>query len=268
MVSHGGLIVLVLDTSGSMRAADVAPTRIQAAQASAKAFIAKQPADAVIALVAFAATAFVLQNPTNDKDQLLAAVDRLTLQRGTAIGSGLIVAINTILEYRGEPPLAQAPGRADSGSTDEVPGWPSTQVPPLPATPGEPLDDSIIVLLTDGQSNVGPPPLDVVPLAAQRKLRVFTVGLGSPDGVVMRAEGRRARVVLDEATLQAIADKTKADYFRAGSDTDLKKIYENLGGSLVVKDEKTEITALFVALALVFLVVSAGMSLFWFHRLP
>ncbi len=269
IVASGGLVVLVLDSSGSMRAGDIDPSRIEAAKASARLFISKQPADSVIALVAFAATAYLLQAPTNDKEVLLEAVDDLTLQRGTAIGSGLLVAMNTILEYRGEPPLALGPENPDQGGFgDEPPGWPSSRAPALPAVAGEPLEGSVVVLLTDGQNNVGPQPLDVVPLAVQRKLRVYTVGLGSPDGVVLRAEGRRARVVLDEGTLQAIADKTKADYFRAGTETDLKAIYENLGGSLVVKDEKTELTALLAALAVVLLVASAGLSLFWFHRLP
>ena len=262
MITSGGLIVLVLDSSGSMRARDVEPSRIEAAQAAARAFIAKQPADSVIAIVAFAATAYVLQAPTNEKELLLAAVDKLTLQRGTAIGSSLVVAMNTILEYRGEPPLAMLVPQA----SDE--GWPSSEAPPLPETPGPPLDGSVVVLLTDGQSNVGPNPLEVVPLAAQRKLRVYTVGLGDPSGVVLQAEGRRARVVLDEVTLQAIADKTKADYFRAGTQTDLKAIYENLGSSLVVKEEKTELTVFLAGLAILLLLGSAGLSLFWFHRLP
>lgn len=268
VLASGGLAVLVLDSSGSMRAQDVEPSRIVAAQAAAKAFIEKQPADAVIALVAFAATAYVLQAPTADKELLLAAVDKLTLQRGTAIGSGLVVAINTILEYRGEPPLTQRLSRFGEDSSDDPPGWPSSEPPPLPETAGEPLEGSVVILLSDGQSNVGPPPLEVVPLAAQRKLKVYTVGLGQPNGVVLQAEGRRARVVLDEPTLQAIADKTKADYYRAGTNTDLKRIYENLGGTLVVKEEKTELTAFLAGLAILLLLTSAGLSLFWFHRLP
>lgn len=268
MIASGGLVVLVLDSSGSMRANDVDPSRIEAARSAAKTFVTKQPADSVIALVAFAATAYVLQPPTTDKDVLLAAMDKLTLQRGTAIGSGLVVALNTILEYRGETPLPLGFRGSGTAENDDPPGWPSSEPPPLPEVVGEPLDSSVVVLLSDGQSNVGPDPLDVVPLAAQRKLRVYTVGLGSPDGVILRAEGRRARVVLDEVTLQTIADKTKADYFRAGSDTDLKSIYENLGKTLVVKDEKTELTALLVGLAIVLLLTSAGLSLFWFHRLP
>lgn len=266
ILASGGLAVLVLDSSGSMRAQDIEPSRIAAAQAAARLFIERQPADSVIALVAFAATAYVLQEPTSDKEVLLAAVDKLTLQRGTAIGSGLVVALNTILEYRGEPPLAQ--GMSPFDAEDAPPGWPSSTPPPLPEVAGEPLEGSVVVLLSDGQSNVGPDPLDVVPLAAQRELKVYTVGLGDPSGVVLQAEGRRARVVLDEATLQAIADKTKGDYFRAGTDTDLKKIYENLGSSLVVKTEKTELTALGAALAILLVLTAAGLSMFWFHRLP
>lgn len=246
----GGLVVLVMDSSGSMRAQDVAPSRIEAAQEAARTFIKKQPNDAVMAIVAFAATAFVLQPATADKDELLAAVDKLTMQRGTAIGSGMVVAMNTILEYRGEKPIPL-----------------TTDAPTLPSDPGTPLDGSAIVLLTDGQNNVGPEPLSVVPLAIQRKLRIYTIGLGQTSGVVLEAEGRRARVVLDEPTLQAIADRTKADYFRAGTEKDLKSIYENLAGTLVFREEKTELTVFLAALAVLLMLTSAGLSLAWFRRL-
>ena len=274
ILSNGGLIVLALDISGSMRARDVSPSRIEAAQAAARSFVDREPAGARMAVVTFAATASLVQPPTDDKKILDEAIDRIAVQRGTAIGSAIVMSLNTILEDQGEqaipfsfsgPQQAQGGGGifGDNGFQQQT-----TPAPPLPTTPGPPLDADAVVLLSDGQSNVGPDPLDVVELAAQRKVRIFTVGLGDPNGVILRAFNRMARVSLDEATLKAIAEKTKADYFRAGSNTDLKSIYENLSSTLKVKQEKVEVTALLAALAVLFLLASGGLSLFWFNRFP
>ena len=273
LLANGGLIVLAMDSSGSMRAQDVEPSRIEAAQAAARAFIDHQPDGARLAVVSFAASASLVQPPTDDKAALKAAIDRLFTQRGTAIGSGIITAMNAILEDVGEPPLplgASPPAGSGGGGAFGDGGFgPQTSAPPpLPNTPGPPLESDVIVLLSDGRTNVGPDPLEVVPLAAQRKVRIYTVGLGDPNGVLLQAFGRRARVTLDEPTLQAIADKTKADYFRAGSDTDLRSIYEKLSSHLVIKQEKVELTALFSGFAILLLLASGGLSLFWFNRLP
>jgi len=272
LLSNGGLIVLAMDSSGSMRAQDVAPSRIEAAQSAAKAFIEHQPDGARMAIVSFAASASLVLPPTDDKGALKAAIDRLFTQRGTAIGSGIVTAMNAILEDVGEPPLPLAPppppGSGGGGVFGDGGFGPQAAPPPLPTSPGEPLESDVIVLLSDGRSNVGPDPLDVVPLAAQRKVRIYTVGLGDPNGVLLQAFGRRARVTLDEPTLQAIADKTKADYFRAGTDTDLRSIYEKLSSHLVIKQEKVELTALLAGFAILLLLASGGLSLFWFNRLP
>jgi len=274
ILSNGGLIVLALDISGSMRARDVSPSRIEAAQNAARTFVDKEPEGTRMAVVTFAATASLVQPPTDDKKVLDAAIDRILVQRGTAIGSAMVLAMNTILEDQGEPTIpfsfAGPPPGSGGGGLFGDGGFPqqTPAAPSLPAHPGPPLDSDSVVLLSDGQSNVGPDPLDVVGLASQRKVRIFTVGLGDPNGVVLQAFNRMARVSLDEVTLRAIAEKTKGDYFRAGNDTDLRSIYENLGSTVRVKQEKTEVTALLSALAVLFLLASGGFSLFWFNRLP
>ena len=126
----------------------------------------------------------------------------------------------------------------------------------------------MIVLLSDGQSNVGPDPLEVVAYAAARGVRVYTVGLGSPEGTVVNYYGRSFHVRLDEETLKEIARRTDAEYYKADTGLDLRAIYESLGSRLSFTPERTEITALFAALAVLLLLAAGGLSLLWFNRLP
>lgn len=256
--SQQGTIILTLDASGSMRADDVRPSRIEAAKTAAKAFVAKQPKNQRVGVVAFAGTASLVQPPTRDREAIYAAIDRLTLQRATAIGSGILASLNAILEEYGDRPLAYQYEPFGGGWGRES----------APVAPGTDLSTAVIVLMSDGQSNTGPPPLEVVEQAASRGVRIYTVGLGSPEGTIITFYNRSMRVRLDEETLKRIADKTNGAYFRAGSDTDLKEIYENLGTRLVFKPERTEITALFAAAAAVLLLAAGALSLLWFNRLP
>jgi Ca-activated chloride channel family protein len=257
--SQQGTIILTLDNSGSMRANDVQPSRLEAAKAAAKAFVAKQPRSQKIGVVAFAGTASLVQPPTTNHDAIDRAIERLTLQRATAIGSGILTSVNAILEEFGEKPvpLQLEPFGIGLQSQD-----------PPPAAPNENLKTAIIVLMSDGQSNTGPDPLDVVEQAAGRGIKIYTVGLGSPEGTIITFYNRSMRVRLDEATLKRIAEKTNASYFRATSDLDLRQIYESLGTRLVFKPERTEITAIFAAVAALLLLASSGLSLLWFNRLP
>ncbi len=256
--SQQGTIILALDNSGSMRAGDVTPSRIEAAKTAAKAFVARQPKNQRVGVVAFAGTASLVQPPTRDRDAINAAIDRLTLQRATAVGSGILASLNAILEEFGERPLAyQYEPFGGGGWQDEA-----------PIGSGVDLSSAIIVLMSDGQSNTGPPPLEVVDQAASRGVRIYTVGLGNPEGTIITFYNRSMRVRLDEETLKRIADKTNGAYFRAGSDTDLKEIYENLGTRLIFKPERTEITALFAAVAALLLLAAGALSLLWFNRLP
>ena len=108
----------------------------------------------------------------------------------------------------------------------------------------------------------------MVDQASNRGVRVYTVGVGNPEGAILRFEEYAIRVRLDEETLKRIAEETDAQYFKAQSETDLSKIYEDLSARLVFKAEQTELTAGFAALAAVLLPVAGTLSLLWFNRLP
>jgi Ca-activated chloride channel family protein len=124
-----------------------------------------------------------------------------------------------------------------------------------------------IILLTDGQTTTGPDPVEAARLAAERGVRVFTVGVGTDNGQILTGEGWSMRVRLDEEALKAIADLTRAEYFYAGNATDLKKVYQSLHSKLVMEKKETEITALFSALAAATVLLSAALSLLWFNRI-
>jgi Ca-activated chloride channel family protein len=260
-----GTVMLSMDVSGSMRASDILPSRMEAVKEAARIFINKRPRHVRIGIVAFSGTAELIQPPTTDNDQLLAAVNRLHPERYTAIGSGIEVALDTIFE-KTDQSLSQ------TDTTPQNPNNPLTSAPPPdqgppPVPPGS-YKSAVIVLLTDGQSNQGPDPLDVADKAANLGVRVFTVGVGTTQGAIIGLEGFSFRVFLDEATLKAIAAKTAATYTKASSESDLRRIYDNLSTRLMVEREKTEITALFVAAAAALLLIAGGLSLLWFNRLP
>ncbi|MHB1204044.1 MAG: VWA domain-containing protein [Rhodospirillaceae bacterium] len=272
-------IILAMDISGSMRASDVAPKRITAAQVAAREFISEQPPGARIGLVAFSTSAMEMQAPTANREDLLAAVDRLEPQRFTAVGSGLLVALKSIFPdadidlgggYRGEV------GRGDMGrgnSRGSLGGAPlgqakeaKTDAPRLPVAPGS-YRNAIIILMSDGSTNTGADPLEAARMAANRGVRVFTVGFGTEGGGVVEFEGRTMQVRLDEETLKQVADITRGSYFRAGTGTELKEIYKTLTTKLVMEKQKTEVTALFAGAAVVFTVLAALLSMLWFGRL-
>ena len=137
---------------------------------------------------------------------------------------------------------------------------------PKPVPPGS-YKSAVVILLTDGQTTTGPDPVDAARLAAERGVRVFTVGVGTPDGQILTGEGWSIRVRLDEDALKVIADMTRAEYFFAGNAPDLKKIYEGLNSKLVMERKKTEITALFTAIAASLTLLAAALSLLWFNRI-
>jgi Ca-activated chloride channel family protein len=141
---------------------------------------------------------------------------------------------------------------------------PRTEAKPVP--PGS-YKSAVVILLTDGQTTTGPDPVDAARLAAERGVRVFTVGVGTPDGQILTGEGWSIRVRLDEDALKVIADLTRGEYFFAGNAPDLKKIYEGLNSKLVMEKKETEITAFFTGVAALLALVAAGLSLLWFNRL-
>lgn len=254
-----GTVILALDVSGSMQADDVKPTRLEAAKAAARDFVDKQPNSVRVGIVAFSDNAAIVQAPTNDRAATILAINRLMPQRGTAIGRGILTSIDSIFEDPTKPMPTPYIG-------DPLNAPPPTPTPtPMPRGTFAP---GIVVLLSDGESNVGPAPLSIIDQAANRGVRVYTVGLGSPEGVVLKVQGRSVRVRLDEATLKKIADDTRADYFQASNESDLKSIYNNLSTSLVFETKQTELTAYVTASATIFFLLAGALSLMWFNRLP
>jgi len=263
-------IVLAIDVSGSMRATDVEPNRLAAAQAAARAFVEEQPRTTRVGVVAFAATALVVQHPTQNREDILGAIDRLQLQRGTAIGSGIVVSLSTIFPNAGITlDSVGGDGAAKRNASrgyaiDEPRQADKAGFKPVP--PGS-YASAAIILLTDGQRTTGPDPIDAARLAADRGIRIFTVGIGTADGEIMGFEGWRMRVRLDEETLKTVSGITRGQYFYAGNASELKKVYSSLNSRFVLEKKETEITALFSALAALLAMVSAVLSLLWFNRI-
>jgi Ca-activated chloride channel family protein len=259
-------IILAMDVSGSMRAVDVQPNRISAAQAAAKAFVAEQPSNVRIGVVSFAATASVVQTPTQNRDDIIGAIDRFQLQRGTAIGSGIIVSLATIFPDAGIDVSSLIYGRYASRGVPLDQAGKAEKPPFKPVLPGS-YTSAAIILLTDGQRTTGPDSMEAARMAADRGIRIFTVGIGTTKGETIGYEGWSMRVRLDEDTLKAIADVTRGQYFYAGTATDLKKVYESLNTRFLLEKKDVEISALFAAAAALTGLVSALLSLLWFNRI-
>lgn len=256
-------VILAMDISGSMRATDVEPNRLVAAQNAAKQFVAEQPENVRIGVVAFAGTATVAQAPTRNREDVVAAIDRFQLQRATAIGSGIIVSLAAIFPDQGIDVGTITYGESPRGGKSGDKAGPTTSKPVPPGS----YASAVIILLTDGQRTTGPDSLMAARMAADRGVRVYTVGVGTPEGKIIGFEGWSMRVRLDEETLKQIASVTHAEYFYAGNAVDLKKVYKALNARLVLERKKTEVTALFSALAAALAVLSAALSLAWFHRI-
>ena len=256
-------VMLALDTSGSMRATDVQPSRIEAAQAAVRTFIAEQPSQVKVGIVTVASTAAVAQAPTVNRDELYRAIETLPLQTGSALGSGILVALAQLLPGSGievEKILTEAdrPPPKETGKPLGEAGKGSNQVKLEPGS----NKALAIVLISDGQSNMGPDVLKMAQLAADHGVRVYTVGVGTPEGIVLKAQGLSMRVKLDEVALKKIAELTLADYYRATNASDLKKVYEALATTIrLEKHQSTEVTALFLALGALVLMLAGLLSL-------
>jgi Ca-activated chloride channel homolog len=259
-------VILSMDVSGSMRATDVKPSRIAAAQEAARAFVAEQPKTTRIGVVSFAATASVVQSPTHSREDILAAIDRFQLQRGTAVGSGILVALKMIFPDAEFDLRSFNPRREAAKAAALDPSRPPDKAAPKPVPAGS-YASAAIILLTDGQTTTGPDPIESARIAADRGVRVYTVGIGTQGGETIGAEGWSMRVRLDEESLKTIANLTRAEYFYAGTATDLQKIYKNLNTKLFFEQKETEVTAMFVAAAAVLALVSGLLSVLWFNRI-
>jgi Ca-activated chloride channel homolog len=262
--SNQQTIILAMDVSGSMRATDVKPSRLEAAQSAAKSFLAELPRHVKVGIVAFAGSAQVAQLPTTNREDLVTAIDRFQLQRATATGNAIVISLATLFPEAGIELESLQAGR-DRQRGLAIDGEKKTKKEFTPVAPGS-YNSAAIIMLTDGQRTTGVDPLEAAKLAADRGVRVYTVGIGTVDGETIGFEGWSMRVRLDEETLKAIANKTSADYYYAGTAQDLKKVYETLSSRLTVEKKETEVSALFAMAAAALAVLSAGLSLLWFNR--
>jgi len=265
-------LILAMDVSRSMLATDVAPNRISSAQVAAKSFIEELPANVRVGIVSYAATASVVQTITDNHAYLIAAIDRFQVQRGTATGSGLMLALSQLFpdagidleaavyddafsRYAGEAASVERTRKAGKGPEKDF----------TPMAPGSYASGGI-VMLSDGRRTTGPDPLVAARMAADRGVRVFTVGFGSKDGTATGLGGMSFYARLDEEALKGIASMTGGEYFHAGTADDLKKIYSALSTKFSLEARETEVSALFSGMAALFVIAAAGLSLLWFHR--
>ena len=259
-------IILAMDVSGSMRATDVKPNRLVASQNAAKAFLTELPRSVKVGIVAFAGSAQVVQPPTLSREDLVAAIDKFQMQRATAIGSAIVVSLAELFPQEGIDlsALTYGSGKPRGVAIDQTPKKDKKEF--VPVAPGS-YNSAAIILLTDGQRTTGVDTLEAAKMAADRGVRVYTVGVGTVEGETIGFEGWSMRVRLDEATLKAVATQTQAEYFYAGNAETLKKVYEKLSSRLTSVKKETEISGLLALLAAVLAISSAALSLLWFNRI-
>jgi Ca-activated chloride channel homolog len=248
-------IILAIDVSGSMRQIDIPPSRLRAAKSAAISFIQRQRANTQIGIVAFAGYAELIQPPTTDQEALETAIDSLTTARGTAIGTGILQSIDAISEIdRAVAPSLQ---------------WGDTDPPPTPVPEGVYVPH-VIVLLTDGVATTGVPPLEAAQQAADRGVRVYTIGFGTEQGspgfgggMGFNSGGQRFRRGIDDETMKQIADNTGAEYYVASSADELLSVFQNLPTYLITKTEMMEISAFFVAAGVALAILGMVLSMLW-----
>ena len=250
-----GIVILAFDVSGSMLADDFAPTRLEAAKAVAREFVARQPSTVRIGIVAFSDSGFSTQLPTNDQASILAAINRLHAQRGTSLANGIVVSLNTIANVTGQEPIVGFNDPAASTST------------PVPV-PANADNSAVIVLLTDGENNMDPDPLAAAQFAADRGVPIHTIAIGSVEGVDLTVNGFTVHTQVDEATLQKIAKITNGFYFNAETEEDLRTIYKSIEPGFRINKEETEVTAVFAGLSILILLAGGMLSLLWFSHIP
>jgi Ca-activated chloride channel family protein len=250
-----GTIILAFDVSGSMAAEDLKPTRMEAAKAAARAFVERQPATVQIGVVAFSDNGFATQAPTNAQEAIFAAIDRLTPQRGTSLGHGIQAALDAIAVDAGQAALRSANSTA-------------TPIPTPTPVPSGTYTSAAIVMLSDGENTAAPDPVELAQAAADRGVRIHTVGIGSAEGIRLHINDFTVHTRLDEATLQQVAERTGGSYYNAQNEADLRAIYEQLDTQMVMKPEATEVTSLLAGAGILLLLIGGTCSLLWFSRLP
>jgi Ca-activated chloride channel homolog len=250
-----GTVILAFDISGSMAADDLEPTRLEAAKAAAEDFVQLQPPTVQIGVVVFSDSGLAIQQPTYDQDEVLTAIRRLDPARATSLGNGMLVSLNVIDTNAGETTNYYS-------NLTPVPTLTPTPVPPGTYT------SNAIVMLTDGENTNEPDPLEVAQSAADRGVRIYTIGIGRAEGTTLNVEGFNVFTQLDEALLQQIAQLTGGSYYNAESRDELIDIYNNLNRQFVIKPEPMEITSILAGISILLLLIGGAVSLLWFGRLP
>jgi Ca-activated chloride channel homolog len=257
-------IMLAIDVSLSMRVKDVQPTRMVAAQEAARGFLQDLPPNIDVGIVTFAGSAQVAQQATLDRPSLIAAIDAIQMQRGTAIGSAIVLCLAELFPEHGIQlgDMLFGPQR-QARSLDEGQMTPPKQIEPV--APGT-YEAAAVILLSDGRRTTGVDTLQAAKMAADRGVRIYVVGLGTPDGHAAQGEGMAMFLQLDEVTLREVARMTAGEYHHAGTAEALRSVYQKLGSRLQTQTRETELTALLAMLAAILIVAGASLSLLWFGR--
>ena len=213
-----------------------------------------------------------MQAPTRNREELAGAIDRLELQRHTAIGTGILTSLATIFpEQAAELTAANVPGgiprMVDQQAGRSLDAKPAPEKPAFKPVPAGSNRSAAIILLTDGRRTTGPDPIDAARMAAERGVRIYTVGFGTAEGASVSFDGWSIFMRFDEEALKAIADLTRASYFHAKSAEDLGKVYESLNAQYVFERTHTEVSALFAAVAALLTIAAAALSVLWFQRI-
>ena len=251
-----GTVMLTFDVSGSMAAADLQPTRMEAAKTAAREFVENQPAGISIGVVVFSDGGISVQPPTDNREETLTTIDRLVPRRGTSVGNGILVALNTIAVDAGDPPILNTSDLSQDPAVEPVQapqGW---------------YPSSVIVLFTDGENNQEPDPAMAAEVAADLGVRVYTVGIGTAAGTSIEVEGMTIHTSLDETMLQFIAGETGGMYYNAGDEQQLQRIYSDIEPKLSIKPEEIEMTSVFAGLGMIVFLIGGMLSLLWFGHVP
>jgi Ca-activated chloride channel family protein len=276
-------VILALDVSRSMCATDVQPNRLDVAQQAARSFVKDQVAGTRIGLVAFAGFAELIVPPTTDRQKLTDAIDNLTTARGTVIGAAELKAIDAIAAVN--PDVAPVGNEANGDATTQTP----SSTPP-PTKNGDYVPD-IVVLLTDGANTRGIDPVQAAQVAAERKVRIYTIGFGTTNptsmvctrsqlgadgfneggfaggGGVPAAGGFRQFLVIDEPTLMKVADITGGKFYKAQDANQLRGVFQQLPHQVELQTQKHEISVWFAIIGAVLALAAIGLSLLW-NRFP
>lgn len=255
-----GTVILAFDVSGSMSGDDLKPTRMEAAKAAAREFVQRQPSSVQIGVVTFSGSGFSAQAPTTDQAAVLAAINRLKVQTSTSLASGIEASLKAI---------AASSGKTGDLSGDEPPTLSDgTQMSSPTPVPKGSYTSAVVVLLTDGENTQSPDPMQAAQTAADRGVRIYTVGVGSAAGAMLHINGFTVRSRLDESTLQQISQLTGGTYYNAETEENLRSIYDGINPQLVLRPQETEITAIFAGVGSFMLAIGGALSLLWLGRAP